>query len=67
MTIYPSSHWGNGVLAEPSMAYQLAHHLARCLARQLAILPCALLMHVQVALHSGADPGAGDYLMILKK
>jgi hypothetical protein len=45
----------------------MAHQLARGLACQLAILPCALLMHVQMALHSGAGPGAGDYLMILKK
>jgi hypothetical protein len=52
------------------MAHQLARCLARqlvyCLAGQLAIRPCALLMHVQVALHSGVGPGAGDYLMILK-
>ena len=52
MTIYPLSHLGNGVLAEPSMAYQLAH-----------IWPASwrschvhYFMHVQMALHSGASP-----------
>jgi hypothetical protein len=36
-------------------------------ARQLAIRRVHYFMHVQMALHSGAGPAAGDYLMILKK
>jgi hypothetical protein len=36
------------------MAYQLARHQAHCLACQLVILCVHYLMHVQVALHSGA-------------
>lgn len=50
MTIYPLSHLGNGVLAEPSMADQLAHQ-AHGLACQLAFCHVHYLMHVQMALH----------------